>query len=71
MPGLRFSAEQRAKAVRLVAEAAAQHESQWAATWVGRRQDRRVSGDGAQVGAPGGGRRGCTAGDDQRRARRG
>jgi transposase len=31
MPGVRFSAEQRAKAVRLVAEAAPQHESPWAA----------------------------------------
>ena len=31
MPGVRFSAEQRAKAVRLVAEATPQHESQWAA----------------------------------------
>src|SRR5918995_3054501 len=31
MPGVRFSVEQRAKAVRLVAEAAPQHESQWAA----------------------------------------
>src|ERR671911_3211874 len=31
MPGVRFSAEQRAKAVRLVAAAAPQHESQWAA----------------------------------------
>ncbi len=31
MPGVRFSAEQRAKAVRLVVEAAPQHESQWAA----------------------------------------
>lgn len=31
MPGVRFSAEQKAKAVRLVAEATPQHESQWAA----------------------------------------
>ena len=31
MPGVRFSPEQRAKAVRLVAEATPQHESQWAA----------------------------------------
>ena len=31
MPGVRFSAEQKAKAVRLVAEARPQHESQWAA----------------------------------------
>ena len=30
MPGVRFSAEQRAKAVRLVAEATPLHESQWA-----------------------------------------
>jgi transposase len=31
MPGVRFSAEQRAKAVRLVAEATPLHGSQWAA----------------------------------------
>ncbi len=31
MPGARFSQEQKAKAVRLVAEATPQHESQWAA----------------------------------------
>ncbi len=31
MPGVRFTPEQRAKAVRLVAEATPQHESQWAA----------------------------------------
>jgi transposase len=31
MPGVRFSPEQRAKAVRLVAEVTPQHESQWAA----------------------------------------
>ncbi len=31
MPGVRFSAEQRAKAVRLVVEATPQHASQWAA----------------------------------------
>ncbi len=31
MPGVRFSPEQKAKAVRLVAEATPQHESQWAA----------------------------------------
>lgn len=31
MPGVRFSAEQRARAVRLVAEATPQHESEWAA----------------------------------------
>lgn len=31
MPGVRFSAEQQAKAVRLVAEATPQHESEWAA----------------------------------------
>lgn len=31
MPGTRFSEEQKAKAVRLVAEATPQHESQWAA----------------------------------------
>jgi transposase-like protein len=31
MPGVRFSAEQRVGAVRLVAEATPQHESQWAA----------------------------------------
>src|SRR5918993_393647 len=31
MPGVRFSPEQRTKAVRLVAEARPQHESQWAA----------------------------------------
>ena len=31
MPGVRFSAEQKAKAVRLVAEATPQHESEWAA----------------------------------------
>lgn len=31
MPGVRFSAEQKAKAVWLVAEATPQHESQWAA----------------------------------------
>ena len=31
MPGVRFSAEQKAKAVRLVAEATPQHASQWAA----------------------------------------
>ena len=31
MPGVKFSAEQRARAVRLVAEATPQHESEWAA----------------------------------------
>ena len=31
MPGVRFSPEQKAKAVRLVAEATPQHESLWAA----------------------------------------
>lgn len=31
MPGVRFSAEQRARAVRLVAESAQQHGSEWAA----------------------------------------
>ena len=31
MPGVKFSAEQRAGAVRLVAEATLQHESEWAA----------------------------------------
>ncbi len=31
MPGVRFSSEQKAKAVRLVAEARAHHESEWAA----------------------------------------
>ena len=31
MPGVRFSAEQRAKAVRLVSEATPHHGSQWAA----------------------------------------
>lgn len=31
MPGVRFSPEQRAKAVRLVAEATPQYESEWAA----------------------------------------
>jgi hypothetical protein len=31
MPGVRFSAEQTAKAVRLVAEATPQHDSEWAA----------------------------------------
>jgi transposase len=31
MPGVRFSPEQRARAVRLVGEATPQHESQWAA----------------------------------------
>jgi transposase len=31
MPGVRFSPEQKAKAVRLVAEATPLHESQWAA----------------------------------------
>jgi transposase len=31
MPGVRFSAEQKAKAVRLVAEATPQHDSEWAA----------------------------------------
>jgi transposase len=31
MPGVRFSAEQKAKAVRLVAESTPQHESEWAA----------------------------------------
>jgi len=31
MPGVRFSPEQKAKAVRLVAEAGPQHDSQWAA----------------------------------------
>lgn len=32
MPGVRFSPEQKAKAVRLVAEATPQHESEWVAT---------------------------------------
>lgn len=31
MPGIRFSSEQKAKAVRLVVEATPQHESEWAA----------------------------------------
>jgi transposase len=31
VPGMRFSPEQRAKAVRLVVEARSQHESEWAA----------------------------------------
>ncbi len=31
MPGVRFSAEQKARAVRLVAEATPQHGSEWAA----------------------------------------
>jgi transposase len=31
MPGVRFSPEQKAKAVRLVVEATPQHESEWAA----------------------------------------
>lgn len=31
MPGVKFSAEQRARAVRLVAEATSQHGSEWAA----------------------------------------
>ena len=62
---MKFSAEQRARAVRLVAEATPQHESEWAAIESVRGEDRRFGGDGARVGAPGGGRRRAAPGADQ------
>jgi hypothetical protein len=47
MPGVRFTAAQKAQAVRLVAEATPQHESQWAGDRVGGVEDRCVVGNGA------------------------
>ena len=53
MPGVRFSAEQRARAVRLVAESAQQHGSEWAAIQSVAAKIRRVGGDGGLAGGAG------------------
>ena len=49
MAGVRFSAEQRARAVRLVAESSQQHGSEWAA----------IQSVAAKIGASPSGRPGC------------
>ena len=54
----RYPPELRERAVRMVAEIRGEHESEWAAmrAVAGAARDRHA-GDGAQVGAPGRGRR--------------